>query len=451
MSQNIVYNTCLVIVFVFLLVIVCFMIYKLLNEKFEEYFGSSCTDFIAYQEQPIIPIKKGQIFVSIASYRDHECNRTVDTIYNNATRPQNIFLGICEQNSDDPTEKCEIDTVTSGPSIKNKYKDNITYYNMPYTQASGPTTARYYCSKLWSGQEYYLQIDSHIFFEKGWDSDLIDMLEKCRYTSSNKEGSKKPVLSVYPPTDEQLSMNMKPIMDNGKIADNGLPVFLASIAPSDKFDNGFGSSSSSKNGGPIRSPKPFAAAGYMFLDATFLYDVGYDPVLAGIFMGEELLSSIRLFTNGYDFFVPNINVCCHHYSRASPTTPMFFTDLPKKNECRSSAEKRALFLLGLVPKTSVLDEYLRDHHKYGLGNFRSADDYWNTAGITLETLTEIPISETIIDIKDNQEVIDIKEFEKVKPFKKLISLENWSTGVVSDKFSGWNFNESGYQKIKQYL
>ena len=447
---NIIYNTCLLIVFVFLFIVVFYMFYKLLNERFEEYFGSSCTDFIAYQELEVRPIKKGQIFVSIASYRDHECNRTVDTIYNNAARPENIFLGICEQNSDDPTEKCDLDTATSSPSIKNKYRDNITYYNLPYTQASGPTTARYYCSKLWTGQEYYLQIDSHIFFEKNWDTTLIDMLEKCRYSQTNKEGSKRPVLSVYPPTDEQLSLNMKPIMDSGRIAENGLPVFLASIASSDKFDNGFGSSGS-KNGGPIRSPKPFAAAGYMFLDSTFLYDVPFDPVLAGLFQGEELLTSIRLFTNGYDFFVPNINICNHHYARAGPDTPMFFTDLPKKNECRSSAEKRALFILNLIPSTGVLDEYLRDNHNYGLGSFRTTEDYWNAAGITVETLTKAPISETIIEDKENKEVIDISITEKVRPYKKLISLENWSSGNVSAQFIGWNFNISGYQKIKQYI
>ena len=165
------------------------------------------------------------------------------------------------------------------------------------------------------------------------------------------------------------------------------------------------------------------------------------------------MNSIRLFTNGYDFFAPNINVCCHHYARAGPETPMFFTDLPKKNECRSSAEKRALFLLGLIPKTSVIDEYLRDYHKYGLGTFRTADDYWNASGITLETKTEIPINEIVIEDKEKKvkEVIDIVETEKVKPFRKLISLENWSNGIVSDKFKGWNFNESGYEKIKQYL
>jgi len=408
MSSETLQNTILIIIFVSLTIVICYTLMTIINENFQENFGSSCTDLIPYIKTPLMPIKKGQIFISIASYRDQECNRTVDTIFNNARNPENIYIGICEQNDTaNDQEKCVLDSQTSGPSIKNQYIDHITYHNIPYTEANGPTKARYYCSKLWSGQQYYLQIDSHIFFEKDWDYNLINMLEKCRETSN------RPVISVYPPTDEQLAMSMIPIMDNGKISANGLPVFLASIASSDKFENNE----------PIKTPKAIVAGGYMFLDATFLYDLPFDPVLGSLFQGEETMLSARLFTNGYDCFTPNINICCHHYNRIDGH--LVFTDLPKKTECRSKAEKRVMFLLGLISANSVLEEYLKDHNQYGLGSFRTIDDFWNATGITVSVE------------KDGS--------------KKLISMENWSgTNPVSDKFKGWNFNESGYEKIKKY-
>jgi hypothetical protein len=61
-----------------------------------------------------------------------------------------------------------------------------------------------------------------------------------------------------------------PVMDNGKLGPNKIPIFLAS----------FWNLSSQK---PIRSPKPFYAAGFMFMDGKFLYEVPYDPNLCHLF------------------------------------------------------------------------------------------------------------------------------------------------------------------------
>ena len=47
---------------------------------------------------------------------------------------------------------------------------------------------------LWQGEQYFLQIDSHMRFRDNWDSYLIYVLESIR---SNHIGS-KPVLTSYP-------------------------------------------------------------------------------------------------------------------------------------------------------------------------------------------------------------------------------------------------------------
>ena len=43
---------------------------------------------------------KKTIFVSIASYRDFYCSRTLESMYKNAGQPQNLYAGICIQNKE---------------------------------------------------------------------------------------------------------------------------------------------------------------------------------------------------------------------------------------------------------------------------------------------------------------------------------------------------------------
>ncbi len=49
--------------------------------------------------------------------------------------------------------------------------------------------------KLWAGEEYYLQIDSHMRFAPGWDEQLIHWLAACEQQAQFG----KAVLSTYPP------------------------------------------------------------------------------------------------------------------------------------------------------------------------------------------------------------------------------------------------------------
>jgi hypothetical protein len=190
-------------------------------------------------------------------------------------------------------------------------------------------------------------------------------------------------------------------MDNGRLNAENIPSFLCGWSePSDI---------------PKRSNKPWAAAGFMFLEAEFLYSVPFDPNLSHLFQGEETLFSARLWTNGWDFYTPNRKVAYHHYNRNK--APLYHQDLKDSSECRSKAEKRVLFLLGLIPKQSVADDFLRDHNNYGLGKFRTITDFWKTSGIDFSSKT----------------------------------VERWNdNNQPSDKFKGWNFRRDGYKNIKKW-
>jgi [Skp1-protein]-hydroxyproline N-acetylglucosaminyltransferase len=378
--------------FVFLLTILIGIIINRVDGFLSEGFGSECVDYIPFKNIRNYPIIPDTIFVSVASYRDTECSMTLDTLFNNAKYPERIFVGVCEQNKAGmKDELCLSNKVM-------KYRDNIRIKVLDHTQAKGPTYARYYCSELWRGEQYYLQIDSHTTFIKDWDQDLIDMITQIKM---DPDESARPVLSAYPPTKEQMELKGFPEMDNGSLNQDNIPSFLCGWSEESDI--------------PRRSNKPWAAAGFMFLESDFLYTVPFDPNLSHLFQGEETLFSARLWTNGWDFYTPNKKVAYHHYNRVK--APLYHQDLKDSGECRAKAEKRVLFLLGLVPKQSVAESFLRQINYYGLGKFRPIVDFWKVSGIDFSSKT----------------------------------VERWNdNNPPSDKFKGYNFRRDGYKNIKKF-
>ena len=378
--------------FIFLLTVMIGAAVNKTDSFLSEGFGVDCVDFIPFKGYGLYQTMEGCIFVSVASYRDNECSVTLDTLFRGARYPERIFVGVCEQNKEGMTEELCLSSKVM------KYKDNIRIISIDHKKAKGPTYARYYCSELWRGEQYFLQIDSHTTFIKDWDIDLIEMINSIK---ADPKESSRPVLSVYPPTKEQMTLSGFPEFDNVTLKDDHIPSFLSGWSnPSDK---------------PRRSNKPFSAAGFIFLESSFLYTVPFDPNLSHLFQGEETLFSARLWTNGWDFYTPNKKVAYHHYNRNK--APLYHQDLKDSSECRSKAEKRVLFLLGLVPKQSVADDFLRDYNYYGLGKFRAIGDFWKTCGIEHST--------------------------KVT--------ERWNdSNKPSSGYDGWWFRRDGHTKIKKW-
>ena len=377
-------------IFIVMFALILTMIVANCNEYFKENFGSSCMDFIPFTMNPTYPPKKDTIFVSVASYRDDECKDTIKSIYEEAAHPENIFVGVCQQNKEED-EHCL-------KNVPEKYRDNIRIMDMSYKDAKGPTFARYWCSTLWQGEEFFLQIDSHTHFVKDWDTNLIKMYRQC------EEECKKPILSVYPPTKDQMKIDGAPEMCNGKLSSDKIPIFLAGWT--------------GKSDRPKKCPKPFTAAGFKFLKGDFLYEVPYDPNLPHLFMGEEVLLSARLWTHGYDFYTPNIKTCYHHYGRHGK--PKYWDDHGDSSKCRIKAEKRILYMLGVIGKDKVAGDFLKDVHQYGFGKIRKLEDYWKAAGIDFT-----------------------KRGER--------GVEDWCNDKTTStpKFKGWNYKKDGHKKIKK--
>jgi len=122
-----------------------------------------------------------RIFVQIASYRDPQLIPTIKNMLENSKFPENLRLSIARQyhvddNFDDLSEF--------------KTDERFKVIDIPYTESKGVCWARNLTQQQYDGEEYTLQIDSHMRFEKDWDEMLIGMIKQLQ-----DKGHKKPLLT----------------------------------------------------------------------------------------------------------------------------------------------------------------------------------------------------------------------------------------------------------------
>lgn len=316
------------------------------------------------------------IFISIASYRDKECPMTIKSIYENAENPKRVFVGICQQN-DPSDDDCHVKDIPNS--------DNIRIMRISHLEAKGPTFARYHCSKLYKGEKYFMQIDSHMKFIPKWDTIVVDM-----YRDLKKKGDKI-VLSTYPPEYGHTS-NDVPVCTKYHYDDKNMPVLESVLLAPDKDYK--------LNG--------YVPAGFFFIEGKFLDDVPFDPNLPYLFMGEEILFSARLWTNGYDIYVPKTNIAFHNYKRTD--VPRFW-DVVDHNKSDINTIAKVKYLLGYGKLDDIPSDLRKDIDKYGMGHARTLNAYYNH--LSKDFYTGKDVENSLLKIKtdfENGKTITIKKY-----------------------------------------
>ena len=126
---------------------------------------------------------------------------------------------------------------------------------------------------------------------------------------------------------------------------------------------------------------PFIAGGMLFCESYCLNELPYDPNLPYIFVGEEILHSIRYYTNGWDIFTPKENIVFHEYTRADK--PKIWTDNPYYSDM--DAFNKIRYLLKLDENDDKLKPEMKlNLEKYGLGKVRTIQQYYDLTGIDLK-------------------------------------------------------------------
>lgn len=223
--------------------------------------------------------------MSIASYRDEQLVPTVRDCLEKACNPDRLRFGICWQHGSDE----ELPDWFGGKQFR--------VLDVDYLQSRGTCWARAQVMKLWDGEDWYLQLDSHHRFVPDWDLVLLD--------EASRADSDRPVLTTYCPpfsTSEPLPAEQPPMsMQFDGFTSYEVPMFRPSpIADWEQRTR------------PHRAR--FVSGHFMFAPGTFVRDVPYDPEL--YFTGEEITLAVRAFTHGYDLFEPSRVIVWHEYTRA---------------------------------------------------------------------------------------------------------------------------------------
>lgn len=236
-----------------------------------------------------------RIFVSVVSYRDPLLTTTITEAYNCAKYKDSLVFGIVDQGWH--RETIDIDTLP--------FKNQIRYLRFDPEFARGVCWARNMAQSLWTGEEYFLQVDSHTLFENDWDEHFITQLNQLR------EWHSKPIITAYPSAFECVNNDTK------NLKRTKLDGCLTLIADE---DHGFIGESDMYVGTKchiIDMHEP--VHGYMVSGNCFfslgevVQDVPYDPFL--YFSGEEHSWALRLWTNGYNIFHIRDIPVYHHYGR----------------------------------------------------------------------------------------------------------------------------------------
>ncbi|MGF7180311.1 GlcNAc-transferase family protein [Tunturiibacter psychrotolerans] len=284
------------------------------------------------------------IFVSIAAYRDPQLIPTIEDCIVKAKHPERLRFGICWQH--DP----ESDTLP----LRND--DCFRILAIDWRESRGACWARSEVMKLWRGEDWFLQVDSHCRFAWEWDAKLIDEMKQTE--------SSKPILSTYaapftPGGDEVLIEGPLQMAFQG-FTEDGIP-HMKPMAIADWRN--------------LTRPRRarFLSAGFLFAQGGFVDEIGYDPEL--YFLGEEAAMTLRAFTSGYDLFHPQETIVWHDYGR--PKAPKHWGDHVEESNAGRSWQELDLRSRDKVRKLLAGQPV----ESYGLGSVRSLEDYEAYAGL----------------------------------------------------------------------
>ena len=300
------------------------------------------------------------IFIQIASYRDMELIPTIKDCISKANKPENLKFGICNQ-------KDETDTFANLDEYENL--DNFTIMNVHWSKSKGLGWARSHIQKMWKGEKYTLQLDSHHRFEKDWDSTLIEMMKQ-----TNKS---KPIITTYASSYEPGNDENEDKLN--KYFSKLVWTKFSSYGTILLFPHCFGETYDK----PI--PARFVSGHFFFTLGIHCIEYKYDPEI--YFAGDEISLSIRSYTLGYDIFHPNKIVIYHYYIRDGKVKHWNdFNDENKNNKKiidNTSCELNNTSLKRLRQLLREEDNNI-DLGEYGLGKVRSFEDYEKYAGINFK-------------------------------------------------------------------
>ncbi len=219
------------------------------------------------------------IFVSVASYCEPHLQFTLDQLFGKAAYPEAIHVGLIDQSWD-----------ANGAWLRHKpYASRVRHLQVDPVQSRGVSWARALAMSLYEGEDFYLQIDSHMRFEPEWDRRLIEVWERASKVFP------QPIISAYPPAFEFDEAGRDFLPHPHQRAVYGF--VLADKAQLSEDSPVLGFKTRFAEGDHDLLAGIHLAGGFLFTEGGFVEDVPYDPYM--YFEGEEQNLTLRAFTRGW--------------------------------------------------------------------------------------------------------------------------------------------------------
>lgn len=292
------------------------------------------------------------IFVSIAAYRDLDLLPTIADCLAKARWPGDLRFGVCWQHAPDEEAPPALDV------------GRMRLLDIRWQDSLGACWARAEVMKLYDGEDWFLQLDSHHRFAEGWDASLLDQVARS--------GAPRPVLTTYgtpfdpaAPLPEGVPTTIRFV---GYRRD-AIPIVQCWLRPD-----------LAERAAPVRAR--FLSGHLLFAPGSFVADVPYDPSL--YFFGEEISLAIRAFTSGYDLFHPSRHILWHQEPRR--VTPLHWDDHVTAQGMKASAAERDAASLARVERF-LLEQPVGP---FACGTVRSFAEYQAYAGLDFARRTATP-------------------------------------------------------------
>ena len=288
------------------------------------------------------------IFVQIAAYHDFELPKTVLDAVAKSSGKHVICFGIHN-------------TFVNDYEVFIPLVQNMRLEESKAPKDIGVGRARYLANKLYAGQDYYLQVDSHTRFYKNWDDELIRNILELQ-----AQGVAKPLLSAYPSSysyDDKLQEVSTWDRSVTKISFNEFPDnFTNTLIPSQLAVPAEG-----------KQKQTSISAGFIFTLGEYA-KIDVNQKIA--FWGEEILTAARAFTHGFDLYIPDKQYIYHLYYDHSSVFQKnmrrhVWKDFPNEYEQLDIASKAEVF--DILSNVRIGDD--------ALGTERTLDEYGKWSGL----------------------------------------------------------------------
>ena len=305
---------------------------------------------------PTSEVVMQSIFVQIPSYQDYELSKTILDCIANSSGKVNINFGIhvcCLNHNDIYIPKQYPDWV------KLNYETSIAPQNIGLQQA------RYISNEFYNGEDYYLQIDSHMRFKKNWDLGLISLYGKYRYLGFNK-----PLITMYPPG-YSYDSNFNVVKE-----DTTSVTFIGFIEQLENFKNTYIPQQTAISGTIGCLYTASVSGGFIFTSGDFSK---IKPNKKIAFWGEEILIAARAFTSGFDLLTSDKSYVWHLYydhfkSKQLNGRNFVWVDFPEKWE---ELKNESQLELNRIFDNRIIGEG-------ALGNVRTLEEYGVFAGLDFQ-------------------------------------------------------------------